>query len=214
MSSVGEWVAREYFEQQGYLVHQPRKYVGNLGQKTMAEEVDLVVCNPNVAEHSVPGHMVWATADLAHVARAVVGVCGAHAERMYPGMFEQAPELLRFIEPASLRHASRLLGSPEIARILCVTRLPASGESRDKTIAVLKDRGIQGIIAFDTMFADLIEGVEKNRNYEKSDLLQIIRLLKIYNFIKDPQLELFGQKVRAPRAPGKAAAAPEAVAGS
>ena len=91
MSSVSEWVVREYFEQRGYLVHQPRKYVGTAGQKMTGEEVDLVVCNPNVAEHSVPGHMVWTTADLAHVARGVVAVCGGHTDRAYPAMFEQAP---------------------------------------------------------------------------------------------------------------------------
>lgn len=208
MSSVSEWVVREYFEQQGYLVHQPRKYVGIVGQKTTVEEVDLVVCNPNVAEHAVPGHMLWTTADLAHVGRAVVGVCGWHSERTYPGMFEQQRELLRFVEAPSLRHAARLLGSPDMARILCVTRLPASGESMDKTIALLKERGIQGVITFDTMLAELIGSVEKNRNYEKSDLLQIIRLLKIYNFIREPQMELFAQKTRVSRKREKAAGPP------
>jgi hypothetical protein len=41
------------------------------------------------------------------------------------------------------------------------------------------------------MLADIISMVEINRNYSKSDLLQIIRILKIYDLVKDPQLALF-----------------------
>jgi len=40
-------------------------------------------------------------------------------------------------------------------------------------------------------FGDLIEQIEVNRNYQKSDLLQVIRILKNYDFFREPQLELF-----------------------
>jgi len=48
------------------------------------------------------------------------------------------------------------------------------------------------------MLADLIGEVEVNRNYQKSDLLQTIRILKNYDFFREPQLELFnpGRKKR------------------
>jgi hypothetical protein len=39
---------------------------------------------------------------------------------------------------------------------------------------------------------------ETNRNYQKSDLLQIIRILKNYDFFKEPQLELFRLKRKKP----------------
>ena len=38
---------------------------------------------------------------------------------------------------------------------------------------------------------DLVNETEVNRNYQKSDLLQIIRILKNYDFFKEPQMELF-----------------------
>ena len=41
------------------------------------------------------------------------------------------------------------------------------------------------------MLSDLIEHIEVNRNYQKSDLLQIIRILKNYDLFAPPQLELF-----------------------
>ena len=41
------------------------------------------------------------------------------------------------------------------------------------------------------MLSDLIDHIEVNRNYQKSDLLQIIRILKNYDLFAAPQLELF-----------------------
>ena len=44
----------------------------------------------------------------------------------------------------------------------------------------------------------LIGEIEVNRNYQKSDLLQVIRILKNYDFFKEPQLELFRTKRKKP----------------
>ena len=42
----------------------------------------------------------------------------------------------------------------------------------------------------------MIEQIEVNRNYQKSDLLQVIRILKNYDCLKEPQLELFKAKAK------------------
>ena len=44
------------------------------------------------------------------------------------------------------------------------------------------------------MLGHLVNQVEPNRNYQKSDLLQLIRILKNYEFFKEPQLDLFRTK--------------------
>ena len=46
---------------------------------------------------------------------------------------------------------------------------------------------------------DLIARAEVNRNYDKSDLLPVIRVLKNYQLFKDPQMELFRGARRAKR---------------
>lgn len=194
MTSVNEWIVREYFETLGYLVSQPRKYVVSGKQKKSDEEIDFVVHNPQVMERRVPDHIVWTTPDLRTVPSAVVGIHGWHTERFYASTFEQSPEILRFAQPASIRFAERLLGVSPVARILCLPKLPASGELKKKTISMLKDNGIDGVISFRTMLADLVAGVDTNKNYEKSDLLQILRLLKNYDLIRDDQMEFFGKR--------------------
>lgn len=196
MSAVNEWVVREFFESLGYLVSQPRKYVVPGRQKMADEEIDLVVFNPCVESHDVPQKMVWLTEDLRSVSRAVIGVRGWHTERFYVSTFEQTPEILRFAESDSVKVAAKLLGSDAMARVLCLPKLPASGELKEKTIHVLRERGIDGVISFRTMLMELVSRVETKKNYEKSDLLQVIRLLKNYDLLKDPQLELFGKRAR------------------
>ena len=41
------------------------------------------------------------------------------------------------------------------------------------------------------MLLDIVEKIEANRNYGKSDTLQVIRILKNYDLLKDAQLEMF-----------------------
>ncbi|MBN1557789.1 MAG: hypothetical protein JW951_06545 [Lentisphaerae bacterium] len=191
MAAVSEWVVREYFERQGYLVQQPHKHRAPGREKSAEEDIDLVIVHPRVREHAVPARGLWTGADLKTVARAVVGIRGWHTDRFYAQTFERAPELLRFVEPPALRFAGRLLGTSAMAKILCLPRLPASADLRERTLALLRERGIDGVIEFGTLLAELVNAVDVNRNYEKSDLLQVIRLLKLYGFLRGPQLDFF-----------------------
>lgn len=196
MSAVNELVVREYFEMLGFFVTQPRKYVVPGRQKTADEEVDFLISNPAVTEHRMPDGIIWAAEELAGVSRAVVAIRGWHTERFYVSTFEQTPDILRFLEKDALRFAGQLLGSQDMARILCLPRLPASGELKGQTIELLRKKGVDGIISFRTMLWELVQRVDINRNYEKSDLLQIIRLLKNYDLLGDAQLDLFAKKTR------------------
>ena len=196
MSAVNEWIAREYFEQLGYLVTQPCKYVSPGRNKRVEEDLDLLVMHPQVASHVTPTHMIWSSSDLETVGRAVVGVRGGHAERFYSGAFEQSPEILRYAERSARLAAAARMGGEPLAVILCVPELPASDELRDKTLTGLRERGVDGVLTFRTMLLELVSAIRVNRNYEKSDLMQILRILKAHGLVKDPQLDFFEKKAR------------------
>ena len=107
-------------------------------------------------------------------------------------MLASAPEIFRFVEPKVFQQAARAFGKDGTPlKILVVPALPQGEEARDESIALLRSKGIDAVIPFRTMLADLVGHIEVNRNYQKSDLLQIIRILKNYDFFKEPQLELF-----------------------
>ena len=195
MSDVNEWVVREYFEHLGYLVGQPCKHnVSGRRDKRAEEEIDLIVHNPAISEHKLPDHFIWSSEDLENVSAAIVGIRGWHGYRFYASTFKHTPEAIAFAEPRSVRVGARRLGTNDFARILCIPKLPATGELKEQVITLLRESGVDGVLAFPTMLAEIVHSVDQRKNYERSDLLQIIRLLKSYDFIKDGQLELFAHR--------------------
>ncbi len=199
MSVVNEQIVREYFEYLGYFVNQPCKYVSGARNSRIEEELDLLVTHPQISEHVIPSDIVWNTEHFKTIKRAIVGVRGG-MDRFYAHTYEQTPEILRYAErSARLAGAARLGGEP-LAVILCIPELPVSEELQKKTLAGLRERGVDGVITFRTMLLDLVSAVRVTRNYEKSDLLQILRILKAYDIVKDPQLEFFDKRGRKTKA--------------
>lgn len=198
MASVSENIVREFFELHGFLVRQQRKYTSR-AQHDEEESADFLVVNPRVqaaAASALP--FVLGAEDLPRVVRAVVVVKGWHTETFSSGRLAQAPQIFRFLGPAVLKQAQRALGGEgELTKILVVPALPQGEEQRRQSIAVMQANGVDATIPFRTILAGLIAQVEVNRDYRKSDLLQTIRILKNYDFLRDPQLELFKPRRRA-----------------
>lgn len=194
MSSVNEGIVREYFESLGFLVSQPRKYQVVARAKRPDEEIDLLVLNPNAGEQRLPEGMLWSAADLGGIARAIVGVRGWHTDRFSPGKLKLAPEVFRFAEADVVGMAPSFIGAGPLAKILCLPELPASATLQKQTLQILREHGIDGVILFRTMLLELAARVEVSKIYEKSDLLQVLRILKNYDLLKDAQLDLFKTK--------------------
>jgi hypothetical protein len=194
LSAVSETIVREYFELHGFFVRQQRKYITSSRRED--DEIDFFVINPRHEHRSLPVELT--SADLAGVARAVVVVKGWHTDTFSPGVLANAPEIFRFLEPAIFQQAVKAFGENEpVTKILVVPALSTGAEARRQSIELLRSKGVDAVIPFRTMLADLIERIEVNRNYQKSDLLQVMRILKNYDFLREPQLELFKPKRRA-----------------
>jgi hypothetical protein len=194
MAAVSETMVREYFELHGFFVRQQRKYVAP-ARATEDDEADFYVVNPHHEDGSAPMPFVLASQDLKGIARAVVVVKGWHTDTFSPARLAHVPEIFRFVEPPALQQAARAFGRDgPVLKIMVVPALPQSAQAREQSIELLRGKGIDGIIPFRAMLADLIEQIEASRNYQKSDLLQVIRILKNYDFFKEPQLELFKPK--------------------
>jgi len=195
MSAVGEAIAREYFEAHGFLVRQHRKYVVTARAKTADEEIDLLVVNPRVEAATGPLSFVLGAADLKHVARAIVAVKGWYTESFGPAVLAGSPEIFKFVEAGAVKEAARQIGGDgPLMKLLIVPALPTTAETRHKSIEILRSKGVDGVLLFRDLLVDLIARVKTNKNYEKSDVLQMVRLMKNYDLLKERQLELFERK--------------------
>lgn len=190
MSSVSETIVREYFELHEFLVRQHRKHIAQ--SKREDDDIDFFVLNPRPEKGSAALPFVLSSNDLPRIKQAIVVVKGWHTETFSPAVLLNAPEIFRFVEPTTFKQAAKAFGTDGTPlKILVVPALPAGNEARDESIALLRSKGIDAVIPFRTMLAELIEKTQTNRNYQKSDLLQVIRILKNYEFFREPQLELF-----------------------
>jgi len=195
MPAVSETIVREYFELHGFLVRQHRKFVARNRSADDEDDVDFFVLNPQPKQRPVEFPFVLTSAELDSVDRAIVVVKGWHTETFSTARLASTPEIFRFVEPKAFQQAARAFGSDgKPLKILVVPALPQDSKAREDSIALLRSKGIDGVIPFRTMLADLVSETEANRNYQKSDVLQIIRILKNYDFFKGPQMELFKAK--------------------
>lgn len=201
MSRVDEDIVREYFEGNGFLVRQLRKYQVHSRKKSHDEEIDLLVFNPRFRTGGrKPGFLLFSS-ELPFVHRAIVVVKGWHTSRFTPGMLRSSTRLVRFLEQNVVKGAAdqlpkgeKLEGLEDVLRILVLPGLPTAEPFRSQSIELLQSRGVDGIISFRSMLLEIVARVEINLNYQKSDFLEVIRVLKNYDLIKDPQMELFGGK--------------------
>ena len=195
MSAVSETIVREYFELHGFLVRQHRKYIAQTRREE--DDIDFFVLNPLARKRMDQQPFELASGDLEFVERAIVVVKGWHTETFSSARLSSTPEIFRFVGTKVFQQAARVFGENGAPlKILIVPALPQSAAAREESIAVLRAKGVDAVIPFRAMLADLVAHTEANRNYQKSDLLQVIRILKNYDFFKDPQMELFKSKRR------------------
>ena len=211
MSAIDEGIVREYFEQNGFLVRQPRKYQVQARRKTGGEEVDLVVFNPAWQRGArKPGFFLFSN-ELPFVRQAVVAVKGWHTGVFTPTMLKSSPEIFGFLQENVLKDMSRFFPASAagdadggFTKILVLPSLPTAEPFRTQSVELLKERGVDAIISFRAMLLDLLEKVEVNQNYTKNDTLQVMRILKNYDLLKDTQLDLLPDRATSRRGRGGA----------
>ena len=206
MSAIDEGIVREYFEQNGFLVRQARKYQVSARRKSAEEEIDLMVFNPGWQRGARKPEFFLFSSELAYVHKAVVAVKGWHTGVFTPQMLKSSPEIFGFLQANVLKNVTRFFPADAaddeggaFTKILVLPSLPTAEPFRSQSVELLKARGVDAIISFRAMLLDLLEKIEINQNYSKSDTLQVMRLLKNYDLLKDVQLDMFPERGAAAR---------------
>jgi hypothetical protein len=207
MAGFDENIVREYFELNGFFVRQLRKYQVQSRKKRADEEVDMIVYNPTAPVDAQPGGFQLFSSDMVKIRRAIVVVKAWHTSRFTPAMLKSSSRIFDFLKKDvlnkaeqyfSFNEADAALGEDLLAdqssfkKILVLPGMPTSDPQRSESIELLKEGGVDGIVTFSTILENLLRHVEVNHSYQKSDLLQLMRILKIYDMVKEPQMNLFG----------------------
>lgn len=197
MSAIDEDIVREYFEQNGFFVRQVRKYQVTARKKTDDEEIDLLVVNPGWQKGlGKPDFFLFGT-ELPKIHRAVVAVKAWHTDRFTPNTLKSNPDIFRFVQDEVIKEVERYFpgegdeDGKDLLKILVLPGLPTADPFKSESVKLLQEKGVDAILSFRSLLMDLIDKIEVNKSYRKSDTLQVMRILKNYDLLKDPQLDLF-----------------------
>ena len=201
MSAISETIVNEFLEANGFLVQQGRKFVAP--SRRHDSHIDFFASNPAATESKAALPFELQPANLKHIRRAIFAVKGWHTETFSPAVMTNSPEIFRFAQPAAAKTAEAVFGTDTgFLKILVAPSLPSSKKQRQESVEFLRSKGVDGVIEFPTVLSAVIDGVEKNRNYQRSDVLQLIRVLKAHGMLRERQMELFrADKPRAGRKP-------------
>lgn len=203
MTGFDENIVREYFELNGFLTAQLRKYSVRSRKKLAEQVVDLLVYNPAAPLEGPEPNFQLFSSDMAAIRQAVVGVHGWQHTRVTPAMLKSSARMLDFIKKDVLGQVEALFNLEDAERppdllenggayrkILVLPGMPTADPQRSECIALLQASRVDGVIAFSTILENLLRKVEVNHSYRKSELLQLLRVLKVYDMAKEPQLQL------------------------
>ncbi len=201
MPDLDEIIVREFFELNGFLVRQLGKHETSSKKKHWEETVDLIVENPDAHQNEpIVGFQLFAHG-LKSLQKALIVIRGWQSPKANPATLKSNPKTLAFIKKDAGGKDEYYFDfdtneTNELAsflKILVIPSLPKTEPHRQECIDILKQKGVDGIITVRTLLDNIIQKVEINRDYKKSEVLQLIKTLKIYDLIKDPQMDLFSK---------------------
>jgi hypothetical protein len=189
-----------YFESNGFLVRQ----TGNLevvsGRKKHEKLVTLGIFNPAVSHNASMSFRLY-TSDLSKIRSGLVTLLGWGNSDFANGMLNNDSSLVKFFkkEVKDSRLNTGFNSSSELAqsgmgplkRLLIVPALPRNETKAGDVFSMLKEIGVDGVLTLRSLLENLLKQTEPANLYPGKPFFQILKLLKVYELAKEPQLEMF-----------------------
>jgi len=202
MAGFDETIVREYFELNNFFVRQLRKHAVQTRRKQFEDVSHLLIHNPAAPVAVGRGFQLFAS-DMEKLRFAMVGIKSWNSTKFTPIVLKSSSKTLEFIKKEVVAKADAYFQSEhreddeeldpyeEYPKFLVVPAYPTSEAHRDECTALLKAKGVDGVIAFSTILESLLKHVAVNHSYPHSDVMQLLRVFKLYGMIREPQMTLF-----------------------
>ncbi len=183
MPDINETVVRHFFELNGFLVRTNVRYWVSGERGGGDSDIDLLILNLNPDKLNPPRSFVLTLDELPGIRQAIVETKGWHTESFTEGLIKRTPRIFNFVRPEAIEQATRVFSDADFRRILVVSALAQTEENRQGAIRLLQQGGIHHVVEFHTIVRFVVGQVEANKNYPDSEILQTIRLLKVYGIV-------------------------------
>lgn len=184
MWEVNVSLVREFLEMENFLVYPLKKRSGK-----RENPYDLFFINPRVYKREV--NFFLDPFSIKAIKQGIIKVLGWHKETFTISILKKLipPVIWEYPVEKEMKYFQRKNG---IKKILILSKISSSSESKKTIMDFLREKRVDHVITFETLFWSLIDKIKKNRNYT-SPILEVLRILKIYHMIKSPQLEFFNR---------------------
>lgn len=187
MSDVDTQLVREYFELLRYRVVTHWQHDAHLPR--VADPGSLLFIEQSETSEDNTSEFILHAEDTPHLERAIVEVRAWHADRFYPSVIENSATLAHAGSDEVRNVAASIFGDRPATNVLVVSELPKTLEQRERTGSLLRERGIEHVLEFQTLLGDLLQRLNPNGQYAPSPTLQALRLVKRYHFLRRQQME-------------------------
>jgi len=194
LSYINMQLVREFFELNLFYVLPYWRYETAMGDHDYSASQLFV--QQNEPPHSFELKPELGAGDVKGIKRAVVEVRAWHGDRLYSSMITPGSVFSRVASTQTCYLAESIFDGGRYKIILVVSRLSSTPEKRAEAIHKLQELGVDHVLEFPTMLADMIRLVSGQGNYSDSPSLQTIRLLKQYDFIRGRQMEFYFPSTR------------------
>ncbi|HAV13563.1 MAG TPA: hypothetical protein DCX06_08765 [Opitutae bacterium] len=203
MAAFDENLVREYFELNGFFVRQLRNHTVQSRKKQVEATNDLVVFNPSTPESAGLSSFQLFASDMTNLRGAVVGIKGWNESRFSPAILKSSSKTFDFLKKEVIAKSDLYFQTDEpedestvdpyadYKRLIVVPAFPTNDQHRVDCAALFQEKGVHGVIVVSTILESLLRNVAVNHSYSKSEILQLLRVLKIYDMIREPQMTLF-----------------------
>ena len=208
MSSIEEQVAREYFERNGFFLkhlhiepEMAARVASTKKNKTARHYPAYLVQRQTGRSQNEPlaGRFQLFSSDLGGLALAVMVVVGWSSQGLTLPIFLNGGRYRSWIRNevvpsfnlsiVGLDKEAHPPGVPH--KIILLPGLPVTEPYRQECIDLLKAAGADALFSFQTFLESLVSQVPTGSGQATSDLSEIVRLLKVYELVRPPQMDLF-----------------------
>ena len=197
-------LVESYFESNGFLVKGTASSGDALSSKKEKRLPSMAIFNPLTQGNDQNLGFRLFTSDLSNIRSALVGLLGWENTSFSNSLLASDARIFKYFkqETKDDRVAESLKPGPELTgagfgeflRLLVVPALPRSEGKLRETFSLLKGLGVDGVLTIRSMLENLLRQTLPSKSYHGKSIFQILRLMKAYDLVKEPQLEMFPDK--------------------
>jgi hypothetical protein len=81
----------------------------------------------------------------------------------------------------------------DFLRILVIPHFPRNEQKAKLVTESLVSAGVDGVLTLRSIFENLLRQASPAKTFINQDTFHILKLLKAYDLVKEPQLDMFGE---------------------